>query len=299
MTQLSVDFSLSQWPSRPTSHRIASAVSSVHAPRPSLSLRGLLQFLWIEAKLTRWKPAFAGKRTWAVVRHHLLLAAANKVLKGQQLADVMFVPESFTVADKEQIAARRADRLADGLMRPGQGQRKMIVIGEVKEIVPARSAFSIVLKHLPDLPFSIDAGLHKEMICNFEDELRLWRSAAGVHLLIAATFTLASWRRPMIDEMSLVPASDQWIPADDAFELRLVNGLVHEGRSFRKSLRLNAKIPSLSPSAMLLDVKAEPLGLILDRDSEEGVDAATRSRSGSTLDWVWRIQEGDPPPFPQ
>ena len=95
--------------------------------------------------------------------------------------------------------------------------------------------------------------------------------------MIAATFSLTSGDQPMIDEVSLVPTSGQWIPADDAFELRLVNCLVRESRSFRKSLQLNSKVPSLYPSAILLDVKAAPIGLALDRDSGYGVDASTVS----------------------
>ena len=298
LTELKVDFSLSNGPSRSTSHRIASAVSNVHATRPSLSLLGLLQFLWYEAELTWWKPSFAGKRTWAVVRHHLLRAAANKVLRGRPLPNVLFVPESFTVAEKEHIAARYARLLADGLRRPRQGRGKMIVIGEVKEIVPSRLTFNIILKHLPDLPFSIEADMHRRMTQNVDIELSLWSTAADVHLLIAATFILTSGGQPMIDEMCLLPVSGQWIPVDDGFELRLIDSLVRQGRSFRKSLHLNSKVPSLSPSAMLLDVDAAPVGLALDRYSEEGVDAATVVESDSSTDWPWRIRVKDLPAFP-
>ena len=299
LTKLDVDFSLSFETSRSRRHRAGGQVSSARSTSSRLSLRGLLQFLWNEAELTRWKPAFAGRRSWAVVRHHLLFAAANKVLKGRPLSNVLFVPETFTVADKEDIAARRSRLLAGGFGRPGQGQAKMIVIGEVKEILPARSAFNIVLNHLPDLPFSIEAHLYGRMIQNFENELFMWRSAADVYLMVAATFTLTSGDQPMIDEVSLVPTSGQWIPADDAFELRLVNCLVRESRSFRKSLQLNSKVPSLYPSAILLDVKAAPIGLALDRDSGYGVDASTVSESGTTPDWPWRIRKGDLPAFPQ
>jgi len=299
LTKLDVDFSLSSELSKPRSHRAEPEASNVHSISSRLSLRGLLQFLWNEAELTTWKPAFTGKRTWAVVRHHLLHAAANKLLEGQPLPNVMFVPESFTVSQKEQIAARRARRLADGLRRPDDGQRKMIVIGEVKEILHAQNAFNIVLKHLPDLPFYVEADTHRRMIRNFADELSLWGSAADVHLMIVATFTLSAGKHPYIDEIGLVPTSGQWIPADDAFELRLVNGLVSEGRSFRKSLRLNAKVPSRSSSAMILDVKGAALGLGLDRYSKDGVDAATAAESGSTPEWLWRIREEDLPAFPR
>ena len=299
LTHLNVDFSLSHGPSRPTSLRTVSAVSSAHAGRPSLSLRGLLQFLWNEAELTNWKPAFAGKRSWAVVRHRLLRAAAKKVIRGQPLANVTFVPESFTVAHKEQIAARRASRLADGLRRSAEGQGKMIVIGEIKEIFPARSAFNVVLKHLPDLPFCIHVDTYRRMNRNFENELSLWRSAADVHLIIAATFTLPSAAQPLIEELSLLPTSAQWIPADDAFELRLVDSLVHQDRSFQKFQRLNAKVPALSPSAILLDVKPARIGLALHRDADDSVDATAAAELDSSPGWLWRIREQDLPAFPQ
>ena len=300
-TKLDVEFSLSREPSRPMSRGATSKASSVHTARPRLSLRGLLQFLWGEGELTKWKPAFIGKRSWAVVRHHLLRAAANKVLKGQPLAHVMFVPESFTVAHKEQIAARRARRLADGLRRPDKRQGKMIVVGEIKEIVPSRYRFNIVLKHLPDLPFSVDANVHRRTVRSFDSELTLWRNSVDVHLMIIATFTLTDRGHPAIDEMSVLPTSTQWIPADDSFELRLINCLVQEGRSFQKVLHVNGKVPSLSPSAILLDGDSGPLGLALDRDwdCEETIAATSSERSGSAHDWLWRIREVDLPAFPR
>lgn len=299
ITNLDVEFSLSCGPSRPLSHGATSETSSVGSARPRLSLRGLLQFLWDEAELTRWKPAFAGRRSWAVVRHHLLRAAANKVLKGQPLSTVLFVPESFSVAEKRQIAARYARRLADGLKRTRQGCGKMIVIGEVKEIVPSRLAFNIILKHLPDSPFSIDADLHRRMSQTFDTELSLWNAAADVHLIIAATFTQPSAAHPSIEELSLLPTSAQWIPADDAFELRLVDRLVREGRSFRKSVHLNSKVPSRSTSAILFDVKSALIALALDRHPDDGMDATPAAGSDSPPVWLWRTRKENLPAFPQ
>ena len=75
-TNLDVDFSLScDFETR--SHRAEAGAANVHSTDSRLSLRGLLQFLWSEADLTMWRPAFAGN-SWAVVRHHLLRAAAKR-----------------------------------------------------------------------------------------------------------------------------------------------------------------------------------------------------------------------------
>ena len=73
-----------------------------------LTLRGLLHYLWKEAELNCWSAGMAGKRTWAVIRHRLLVAAANKTAKGVALTKQPFVPETFSAERKAEIAERRA-----------------------------------------------------------------------------------------------------------------------------------------------------------------------------------------------
>lgn len=223
-----------------------------------MNLRGLVHFLWREAELARWQPAFDGKRTWAVVRSHLLAAASNKVLKGRSLADAIYIPEAFTVAASEAIRARRERRFAQGFRRDEHGQSKMILIGEVKEIVPARFHFHAVIKHVPDAPFLLTTDLHRRMTRHFANELALWTGSPQGHLIIAATFALADWDQPMIDELCLVPTSAQWLPVDDGFEKQLIDRLVTERRVFDKSLGFNARLASNSISAVLLDAPTRP-----------------------------------------
>ena len=284
LTKLDVDFSLSCELSRPRSYRADAQASNARSTSSRLSLRGLLQFLWDEAELARWKPAFGGRRSWAVVQSRLLRAAATKILRGQPLTSILLVPEPFTVDGNERIAARRSRRLVEGFGRTGPAHGRMIVIGEVKSIVPHRSQFHVVLRHLPDLPFLVDADTHRRMARDFEGQLSLWRGLAEVHLVMAATFSMPGWARPAIDEMTLLLTSAQWIPADDDFELQLINHLVHEGRSFRKAIYLNAKVPSHAPSSVLLDTSSAPIGLALDRRLDgEGISQLPRSR------WTWRV----------
>nr|WP_244840116.1 DUF1173 family protein [Mesorhizobium sp. 131-2-5] len=69
---------------------------------------------------------------------------------------------------------RRNAALAPALP-PKSGPRKLLVLfGEVKEIVPARSGQKRVIRHLPGFPFIIDDALHRRLQARFDKELSLW-----------------------------------------------------------------------------------------------------------------------------
>jgi hypothetical protein len=234
-TRLRVGFAMSKGAPRAVGSGDDSSRGSVRSDGTRLSLRGLLHFLWDAAELTRWHPGFSGKRTWAVVRSHLLAAAANKIVRGVPLPGVLYVPEPFTVANHHEIAARRMRRFADGLQRRGDTRPLMLLIGEVKEIRPTRHHFEILVKHMPDRAFRLDGRLHRRMVNRFERELSLWDDSDTVRMLLIATFSMGDTGTPSIEELSLVPAAAQWILVDDVFDLRLVERLIREGRAFKKT----------------------------------------------------------------
>src|SRR3546814_4053272 len=64
------------------------------------SMRGMLHFLWDRAQLTHWHPRMAGKRNWYIVRRQLLNAALGCKVRGDPLAQRLFVPETFRLEDK-------------------------------------------------------------------------------------------------------------------------------------------------------------------------------------------------------
>ncbi|MBC7604835.1 MAG: DUF1173 family protein, partial [Ramlibacter sp.] len=74
-TTLKLDFSMSKNAGRSAPCSVSHPHDSVVADGTNLSLRSLLHYLWDQADLTRWKPGFVGKRSWATVRRHLLQAA--------------------------------------------------------------------------------------------------------------------------------------------------------------------------------------------------------------------------------
>jgi hypothetical protein len=82
-TTLKLDFSMSRNAGRSTNPAAGEPSNSVGTESSKLSLGGLLHYLWDQAELTHWQPGFAGKRSWATVRKHLLLAAKKQDRNGR------------------------------------------------------------------------------------------------------------------------------------------------------------------------------------------------------------------------
>src|SRR4051794_30066747 len=98
--EVRLEFPLTRRLGRPVPAGDPAAVrTSVAAHRRSLGLRGLVHLLLQRAGFNRWYPRMSGRRTWYVVRKHLLAAAHEIETKGVPLADVLFLPEPFKLED--------------------------------------------------------------------------------------------------------------------------------------------------------------------------------------------------------
>lgn len=303
-TTLKLDFSMSRIAGRSSVPVGGSTSDRVPTDGTRLSLRGLLHYLWDQAQLTHWHPGFAGKRSWAVVRKHLLLAAENKIARGGALQARLYIPEVFYVEEREAINARRLAQWVPAMAVPGRPQRLMLLIAEIKEIVPARYGYKAVIKHVPDQAFLIDDQLYGRMGRRFENELGWWGSTKNLHMVVIATFGVSAAGVPFIAELSLMPVTHhQWLPVENSFEQQLVDTLVKEGRRFAKALGYNLLSTERLPSAILTDSVASPIGLYIDRpgDNVQCVELAiTDFESNPTSEgWVWNATVATMPPLPR
>jgi hypothetical protein len=301
-TTLRLDFPLAKIAGRSTAPAACGDSDSVASNGTRLSLRGLLHYLWDQAELTRWHPGFAGKRHWGTVRSHLLRAAEHKLARGDALRSRLYVPEPFSVDERDAIIARRLAQWQHAVAAPGRPQHLMLLIGEVKEIVPARYGYRCVIKHVPDQAFAIDEPLYRRLGRRFDAELTLWGSADSVHMVAIATFGVSEAGIPAIVELSLMPVTPQWLPVEDSFERQLVERLVADGRSFIKGLRYNLRRNQCVATATLTDTgQPGPLLFIV----LPGLDGAAEPKGmrelvahGETPAWTWRPASDGMPQLP-
>lgn len=302
-TNLRLGFSLTKLPGRSQRPAAGGESESVCTDGTMLSLRGLLHYLWDQAELTKWHPGFAGKRTWGTVRRQLLSASEDKIARGNWLRPRLYIPETFFLDQRDAINARRSAQWLQALSAPGKPQNLMLLIGEVKEIAPARYGFKVVVKHLPDQAFSIDQQLYRRLGRHFETELALWGACEQMHMMIIATFSVAETGVPVFSELSLMPVTQQWLPVENAFDEQLVDRLVSQGRTFRKGLRYNLSTMIPVANATLIDTDGEPCSLRIlrkaDTDKDEYAQTASYLIPGTSHSWVWLPEAGAMPPLPK
>jgi hypothetical protein len=269
-TTLKLDFSMAKISGRTAMPTAGGDSDSVASSGTKLSLRGLLHYLWDQAALTRWQPGFAGRRTWSTVRKHLLQAAENKIARGDSLRTRLYIPEACSVDQRDAINARRVAQWSQAIAAPGKPQHLMLLIAEVKEIVPARYGFKAVVKHTPDQAFALDEQLYRRLGRRFESALALWGAADDIHMVMIATFSVAPTGIPTILELSLMPVTRHWLPVEDGYEKQLIERLVADGRSFVKGLRYNLGAEGALASATLTDCEGSaPLLFIVHAGIED------------------------------
>lgn len=297
-TTLKLDFPLTKMPGRSTIPPAGGEGDSVSSTGTRLSLRGLLHYLWDQAELTRWHPGFGGKRTWATVRRHLLHAAEHKLARGDALRTRLYVPETFSIEERDAINARRLAQWRSAVPAPGNAQQLMLLICEVKEIVPARYGFKVIVKHMPDQAFVIDEHFFRRLGRRFEAELALWGASDDIHMVMIATFAVSSAGVPAIHELCLMLATRQWLPVEDGFEKQLVDRLVGESRAFVKGLHYNLAKGDRIASAALTDCEGSAPMLFIAPAILDEAEARHSAGDPSQTVWTWR-RSGEPmPPFP-
>lgn len=297
---LRLDFPLSKRGTSGAGNTDASQSDSVKNESKRLSLRALLHLLWHESGLTEWTSYWSGKRHWWQVYHHLTEAARTMSVRGEPLAERLFVPEPFRAEDKVAIEQRRAQAMA-ALARSGIGPKKlMLLVGEIKEFTAARSGQQVVVKHMPGFRLHLEETAWRRLQRRFEGELALWRSDDRFHLIAITTIEAGSAGLVTINEIALMTVTDQWLPVENVHEERLLEKLVRLRGKTVKGLRFNLTTSQPLANAILPEARPQPVALYIVPPNADGqFETSLREMIDARPDmsaWIWRVAEGDMPP---
>lgn len=270
---------------------------SVVATPGRLGLRATLHYLWEEAGLARHISAEMEqqKRPWNAIRTALLRAAGGKVAKGQPLAEHMFIPSSFPDDKRESVKQawlRMASLTPKGKLR--------IMVGQVKQFVPTRYGYRMQINHSPDTIFSLSDDLHKRTMKRFEKEVEL-SEIEGVRLVAIAVYGVNAAGIAIVEELSLMTTTGEWIPFDGILEKALIDKMVEERRPFTKGLRYN--LPKSKPlaCAVLTDTQPQPTALYIVPGPQEkyGHEELSMLQADSQLaSWSWDADQFEIPCLP-
>lgn len=298
ITTLSLDFPLTRGAARAPVVAGAAEHESVRADGVKLTLRGTLHYLYDKANLNQWYPAMAGKRSWFIVRRELMLAATGAKAKGTALNELLFIPESFSLAQAQEIANRRVKHLA---RLNADTKYKMLVIAEVKSLDPGHNGYRLTFKHLPSESFRVAPELHKRIEKVFATQLALWRELEQTHLLLMGTFSKLTSGIFDLEAACLMNVNLHWIPFDSQYDFQLLHALHAAARAFRRSLRYNLKASEPVATASLLDTGSYPTALYLHTHAEQNAyagAAAALLAEHHIAAWHWHTDVEAMPPLP-
>ena len=276
----------------------------IKAEKSKLSLLGMLHYLWHGAELTKWSPGMAGKRNWAVVRHHLYRASQGAIAKGEPVADRLYIPESFQAARKDEIASRRMGLIAKLMTVDGAKLRPlMILVGEVKAFEPARYDMRMAVRHSPDFPFFMPEEMHKRLAARYERELTAWNGLPDSHLMAITLFSVPPSGFAQVEEAALMLVDQHWLPIDGGLDVALIDALTRERRLFERGMRFNMPASKPIATAVLYDTTPKLTAMFLQpAGAPEAYLAALEEviakRTDDIASWVWKADDGAMPDIP-
>jgi hypothetical protein len=295
--EVRLGFPLSHGANDSTDREVRRAAAPGGASPRRLSMRGLVHLLWDRAGFNRWSPRMEGKRTWWVVRKHLIEAAGEIEATGAPLDRILFIPEPYRSDEAEALRERRSEFFRSLDAGPGAGRRRLaLLLGEVKDCVGRADAYRLTIRHLPDCPVVLDAATGRRFFRRFEPEL-LAKARSEVRLVAACTVEPAD-RSLRVDTITLLMVTPEWIPVDHPLERTLIAELVRQQRRFVKPLRYGTPDSAGLAAVVLLDCGDSPVRLDLDHPG-----TPEEVGGGESAGWIWRPERSlampaFPPPSP-
>lgn len=290
---LKLAFSLSKGSPKAIQQAAQQEKDSVKTDGTKLTLRATLHYLFEQAGFNRYTPNMQGKRSWFVIRKYLLEAANEKLVKGTDLNNLLYIPEVFILEKKDEITQRRQQIFQPLLHNTGKSKKLMIAIGKVKSIEKSRHGFKLLLKHVPDCPFMLADDIYKRLQKRFGNELALWDALENTHLMTIATFGLNTAGIANVEEIALMNVSEDWIPFDNHHEYTLLGKLTEQNRLFIKSLRYNLGKDKAIAFAVLTDTGDTPTALYITNpeslELNEQIDEMIKHSLFQS--WIWNYTD--------
>lgn len=298
-TKIKIDFSLSRMDGRkaPVIGEGEKKPGDVTSDTNKLTMRGLLHYLYEQSGLNRHESDSKQKRNWFQIRKALLQSASNKLINGNPLSELLFIPETFFLDRKEEIKANRKKAI-NGAVYKGTGKRNMMMVfGEIKSIDPDSFGYKIIIKHLADFKFRISDDLHKRITQKYATEIELaGELQEDGHLLVMGTFYVDLKGYATMETCTLQVADENWIIFESGSEKYLMNLLNENSRNYIKGMRYNLNSETPFASLVLTDTET-PTAMYVTPDESSELYLTRRKRLISESRykaWIWEVEEEMP-----
>ncbi|MCH1986501.1 DUF1173 domain-containing protein [Achromobacter xylosoxidans] len=276
--------------------------SRSRSSQASMTLKGLLHFLWTQASLNTWSPGMEGKRNVGVVHHHVMRVATTTYAGRVRLA------QNLIVATPTSAGQQASYNKAKTLDAVGHRRRLVVVapLAQHQEGMDGARLMPISAFHgIPHL--ALDEGIWHALERSFSRELDAWRAGNPVVAILQTDPPKSSGGavRAQVVDAALMHVTREWIPVDSGYEALIADQLVASKRRFEKPLRFDAGEDATFPDFWLKDMEnpmpLEVWGMATAEYQARKAEKAAYydDRYGEDGWWSWNAAIGDPvPEFP-
>ncbi|MFE3280545.1 DUF1173 family protein [Nocardia sp. NPDC059239] len=241
-----------------TTHHDRPAAQADAAPaRRAVGLLGLLHLLLDESGMTVWRRG-ARYRSWGVCAAAFRRCAATcRLNSATPLSEVLYVVPQYT-GKQDPNGQSAFDDFLDRLNSTRSRVPRGLILGEIREIKPAKYSLSYHLAHHPK-PVYVTPELDRAARISYPVAFAEAGTSAGGHRLALFLVERMSSGNLRVVDMAVALTTAHRIPVDSSLELRMADALVEHRRGFVKPLRFDAAHDVVLPDFVLTDTQPHAL----------------------------------------
>ena len=216
--------------------------------RSATGLLGTLQYLWRRAGLNNCNLE---SRNWRSIVANLNTVISNGKIGKHSISEILYIIPVFEHVNKEQNA-QKWHQFFSKFERTAEFVPSFLILGEIKNTILGEQC---VITNLRNFPYSIymTESFAKSIAKKFPVEESFLRSEDNSGRVVGLFLVEKSVKGNLaVSDVALMLVSNEYIPCDSHYELRLANKLVAEKRVFEKPTTPYPAI-GIMPDFVLLD----------------------------------------------
>ncbi|CAM3174244.1 DUF1173 family protein [Stackebrandtia soli] len=267
--------------------------------RGTMTLLGLLHYLWESAGLNTWRPG--RPRTWSACAGRLVDEIGDVVVDGDPLAKHTFVVPPF---DRTRHDVHLGQYREFATRLGGPRHRLGLIIGELDGLVPRRYSTQWRIRQLRDLVVYATGELSDRIGRSYPVAVPRLDAPPGERVRAVGVYAVT--RNPKargdhltLHDAALMACTGDYVPIDSRHELTMAAALTAAGRRFLKPLRFDASRDLVLPDFVLTDEDPPRVVEVYGMTGNAAYDARTRAKRAHYAATGQALFEWDPTVSPE
>lgn len=254
--------------------------SVANSGQKRMNLKGLLDFIYDEAKLTRYYPAMNGKRWYGIIEREMMKAVAPLKASRKNLKQAVFFPKYVKRDEGYEQNNMAMATFIDGLAEDKGKRPTGFVIGELHALYENFNRPRMVLK-LVNTGVELEPKLYERVVKFYGTEIHSATDNKDQHFIVIARVHNEQ-SHLLADQVAGMLVDEHWIPtAESGVEELLMTTLYEQERSFERVLRYGSQDGAVLASVILIDTEEPTPVFILPYDA--GQDESDEEEDSSDL----------------